>query len=80
MKLFERLRWLAIERPCPGTAEVSAKSCVLLVLVGETPGNEQREIEEVAAVHRQVLDFRLRHGAGDLAARRFERLRCRRRP
>ena len=38
MKLFERLRWLAIESPWPGTAEVSANSCVLLVLVGETPG------------------------------------------
>ena len=38
MKLLERLRWLAIESPWPGTAEVSAKSCVLFVLVGDTPG------------------------------------------
>ena len=38
MKLLERLRWLAIDSPCPGTAEVSAKSCVLLVFVGDTPG------------------------------------------
>ena len=38
MKLLEKLRWLATERPCPGTAEVSAKSCVLAVLVGDTPG------------------------------------------
>ena len=38
MKLLERLRWLAIESPCPGTAEVSAKSCVLFVFVGDTPG------------------------------------------
>jgi hypothetical protein len=38
MKLFERLRWLAMDSPCPGMADVSANSCVLLVLVGETPG------------------------------------------
>ena len=38
MKLFERLRWLPTEIPWPGTADVSAKSCVLAVLVGETPG------------------------------------------
>src|SRR5262245_66470895 len=38
MKLLDRLRWLAIESPCPGTADVSAKSCVLLVFVGDTPG------------------------------------------
>ena len=38
MKLLERLRWLAIEMPWPGTADVSAKSCVLPMLVGETPG------------------------------------------
>ena len=41
MKLFERLRWLATERPLPGTAEVSAKSCVLGMLVGETPGTSR---------------------------------------
>ncbi len=38
MKPFERLRWLATEMPWPGTADVSANNCVLLVLVGETPG------------------------------------------
>src|SRR5215469_6495472 len=38
MKLLEKLRWLLTEIPWPGTAEVSAKSCVLAVLVGETPG------------------------------------------
>ena len=38
MKLFEKLRWLPTERPPPGTAEVSAKSCVLATLVGDTPG------------------------------------------
>ena len=38
MKLLERFRWLAIESPCPGTAEVSAKSCVLFVFAGDTPG------------------------------------------
>ncbi len=38
MKLLERLRWLATDSPLPGTAEVSAKSCVLGMLVGETPG------------------------------------------
>ena len=38
MKLFEKLRWLPTDRPLPGTAEVSAKSCVLATLVGDTPG------------------------------------------
>ena len=38
MKLLERLRWLPTDRPPPGTAEVSAKSCVLATLVGDTPG------------------------------------------
>ena len=38
MKLFEKLRWLLTEMPCPGTAEVSANNCVLAVLVEN--GNE----------------------------------------
>ena len=38
MKLLEKLRWLPTDRPPPGTAEVSAKSCVLATLVGDTPG------------------------------------------
>ena len=38
MKLLEKLRWLPTERPPPGTADVSAKSCVLATLVGDTPG------------------------------------------
>ena len=38
MKLFERLRWLPTDRPPPGTADVSANSCVLPTLVGDTPG------------------------------------------
>ena len=38
MKLFDRLRWLPTDRPTPGTAEVSAKSCVLLMLGGATLG------------------------------------------
>ena len=38
MKLLEKLRWLPTEMPWPGTAEVSAKSWLLAVLVGETPG------------------------------------------
>ena len=37
-KLIERLRWLPTERPTPGTADVSAKSCVLLMLGVATPG------------------------------------------
>ena len=41
---------------------------------GRHAGNEQRQVEEVPAVHRQVLDLRLRHRADDLAARGFERL------
>ena len=38
MKLLEKLRWLPTDRPPPGTADVSAKSCVLPTLVGDTPG------------------------------------------
>ena len=39
MKLFERLRWLPTEMPTPGTAEVSAKSCVPPpTLASDTPG------------------------------------------
>ena len=41
MKLFERLRWLPTEMPCPGTADVSANNCVLAVLVGDTPGTSR---------------------------------------
>ena len=41
MKLFEKLRWLPTEIPLPGTAEVSAKSCVLAMLVGDTPGTSR---------------------------------------
>ena len=41
MKLFEKLRWLPTEIPLPGTAEVSANSCVLGMLVGETPGTSR---------------------------------------
>jgi hypothetical protein len=38
MKLLEKFRWLPTEMPWPGTAEVSAKSWLLAVLVGDTPG------------------------------------------
>ncbi len=34
--------------------------------------NQERQIQEVAAVHRQALDFCLWHGARDLASCRFE--------
>ena len=54
-KLFDRLRWLPTEMLMPGTADVSGNSCVLAMLVGDTPGTEQREFEEVPAVHGQRL-------------------------
>ena len=38
MKLFEKFRWLPTEIPWPGTADVSAKSWLAAVLVGDTPG------------------------------------------
>src|SRR5205809_792661 len=38
MKLLEKFRWLPTEMPWPGTADVSAKSWLLAVLVGDTPG------------------------------------------
>jgi len=37
-KELERLRCESTERPWPGTAYVSAKSCVAAVFVAETPG------------------------------------------
>ena len=40
-------------------------------------GREQRQVEEVAAVHRQRRDFRFEDGRGDLAARRFDHRRFR---
>ena len=75
MKLLEKLRWLPTEMPWPGTAEVSAKSWLLRGVGGRDAGNQQREIEKIAAVQRQVADLGLRHGAGDLAARRLEHRR-----
>ena len=38
MKLLEKLRWLPIDNPPPGTADASANNCVLATLVGDTPG------------------------------------------
>ncbi len=38
MKLFEKLRWLPTESPTPGTADVSANSCVPPTFGGATPG------------------------------------------
>ena len=72
MKLFDRFRWLAMEMPWPGTADVSAKELGAADVRRRHAGNEQREIEEVAAVHRQALDFGLRYRSRDLASRRFE--------
>lgn len=36
--LLEKLRWLPTDKPTPGTADVSANSCVLLMLGGATDG------------------------------------------
>ena len=74
MKLLERLRWLAIlNRPCPGTAEVSAKSCVLFAFVGDTPGTSMpRPRYNRGRSSRQVLNFRLANRTRDLAARGLE--------
>ena len=41
MKLLEKFRWLPMEIPWPGTAEVSAKSWLDAVLVGDTPGTSR---------------------------------------
>ena len=78
MKLFERLRWLPTDRLTPGTADVSGNSCVLRDVRRRDAGHEQRQLEEVAAVQRQVSHFASGHRAGDLAARRFEHGRLRR--
>ena len=56
----------------PGTADVSGKSCVLEMFVGDDTWDEQRQLEEVAAVHRQRLHLGLGDGGGNLTARRFE--------
>ena len=39
---------------------------------GRDSRNQQRQVQEIPAVERQTANLRLRHGAGDLAARRFE--------
>ena len=57
MKVLPRLRWPATEMPVPGTAEVSAKRSLRRVFVRDTFGDEQREVEIVAAVQRQRVDF-----------------------
>ena len=72
MKLFERLRWLPTERPPPGHGGSFGEELGAGDVGRRHAGDEQREIQEVAAVHRQVPDLGLRDGAGDLAARRLE--------
>ena len=41
MKLWEKLRWLPMEMPTPGTADVSANNCVELMFGGDTPGTRK---------------------------------------
>ncbi len=72
MKLFEKLRWLPIDRPCPGTADVSAKSCVLPMFVGDTPGTSRARSRKLRPFIGRLADLGLRHRARNLAARRLE--------
>ena len=37
-EVVRKLRWLPNDSPCPGTADISANSCVLPMFVGDTPG------------------------------------------
>ena len=78
MKLFERLRWLPTEMPWPGDGGRLGEQLRAADVGRRHAGNQQREVEEVAAVQRQALHFRLRHRAGDLAARGLEQRRLRR--
>ena len=55
MKLLEKLRWLPTEMPWPGTADVSAKSWVLAVLVGETPGTSSARSRKLRPFSGSVL-------------------------
>ena len=48
-KLFEKFRWLPMEMPWPGAADVSAKSWVLAVLAGETPGTSSARSRKLRA-------------------------------
>ena len=75
MKLLEKLRWLPTESPAPGTADVSANSCVLPMLVGDTPGTSSARSRKLRPFSGRLCDFGLRDRAGDLAARRLEHRR-----
>ena len=69
MKLFERLRWLDTERPTPRNRGRFGKQLRSASDVGRRhAGNEQRDVEKVAAVERQALRFLLRDARRDLAA------------
>ncbi len=72
IKLFEKLRWLPMEIPWPGTAAVSAKSWFWRRVGGRDSGNQQRGVQKVAAVQRKLLNLGLRDRAGDLRSRGFE--------
>jgi hypothetical protein len=61
MKLFDMLRWLPTDSPCPGTADVSANSCVLAVLVGDTPGTSRARSRKL-----RPLSGRLRTSACEI--------------
>ena len=72
MKLFEKLRWLPTEMPDAGHRRRLGEELRAADVGRRHARHEQRQVEEVAAVQRQVLDFGLRDRAGDLAARRLE--------
>ena len=72
MKLFEKLRWLPTEMPDARDRRRLGEELRAADVGRRDAGNEQRQVEEVAAVQRQALDFGLRDRAGDLAARRLE--------
>jgi hypothetical protein len=70
MKLFDS--YAGCRRRCPDRELLrSRKELVAGGVGGRDAGDEQCEVEKIAAVEREVADFGLRHGARDLTARGF---------
>ena len=68
MKLLEKLRWLPTEMPWPGTADVSAKSWLAAVLVGETPGISRATSRKLRPFRGRLCTSACGYGPGNLGA------------
>ena len=73
MNELARLRCVEIEMPVPGTADVSAKRWFAPVFVRDDARREQRQVEIVPSVERQVVHLLRRDRGDDLRALRSRR-------